>query len=466
MTDGTIAQFVARNVGPEASSTDRLAEAFQTLVRGDDRRQRVLALAHDDMTASPLGNTDGFELVWSHVAEKLLTSYSDEPFVSAEYGRELSGARTRAIEIEEVTDDPPERVSAWVDTVATSALRALDLAMLFDLLRIEQDEERWGELIQPVVTLLEDLLLVGDFDAAIGLIDVLVQEAAAGDSTARRQHAIIGIDLLAAGPMLRHVIAHLGTIDDVRFERVRGICVSLGEVLVRPLAEALSIEERGRTRERLTSILLAFGAMGRRTIERLKGSPNAAVRRTAIHLMREFGGTDALPDLKGLLDDAEPQVQREALLAILHIGTDDAYRVLEQALMSGTPRSRDAMMQSLGQLRDERATPLFAFILGHVDHRGPLRPVYLRAIESLGALRGPGAVDPLRQALYAGEWWAPRRTRTLRSAAAAALARIGTPESQAVLQEALDTGSRRVRAVVRAQLAIVRGPRRPREGAA
>jgi HEAT repeat protein len=292
-----------------------------------------------------------------------------------------------------------------------------------------------------------------------------VREAAPGAAAARRQHALIGIDVLAAGPMMRHVITHLGTIDDAQFDRVKRMCVSLGEVLVRPLAEALSIEERGRTRERLTAILLAFGAMGRRTVERLKGSPNAAVRRTAIHLMREFGGTDALRDLTELLNDHEPQVQREALLAILNLGTDDAYRVLEQALTSGGTQSREAMMQSLGLLRDERTTPLFAFILRHVDHRGPLLPVYLRAIESLGALRDPEAVPPLKEALYTGEWWAPRRTRALRSTAAAALARIGTPESQAVLQEALDSGPRGIRAVVRTQLALARS-RQPRPGAA
>ena len=147
-------------------------------MRDGDQRQRLLALAQDDVAASPLGSTDGFETVWNHVAEKLLTSYSDEPFVSEEYGRELSGARTQAIEVEQVSDDPPERVGAWLSTVATSALRALDLTLLLDLLRIEQDEERWGELMTPIVALLEDLLLVGDFDAAQQLIDVIVREAA------------------------------------------------------------------------------------------------------------------------------------------------------------------------------------------------------------------------------------------------------------------------------------------------
>ena len=106
--------------------------------------------------------------------------------------------------------------------------------------------------------------------------------------------------------------------------------------------------------------------------------------------MRQFGGSDALPDLTELLDDNEPQVQREAVRAILNVGTDAAYRVLEQALAGGTPQSREAIMQSIGLVRDERATPLFAYILGHIDHRGALAPIYLRAIESLGALRDPG----------------------------------------------------------------------------
>ncbi len=119
-------------------------------------------------------------------------------------------------------------------------------------------------------------------------------------------------------------------------------------------------------------------------------------------------------------------------------------------------------MQSIGSVRDERATPLFVYILGHVDHRGALAPVYLRAIESLGALRDPSGVEPLREALYKGEWWAPRRTAALRNAATAALARIGTPEAFAVLDEAVASGSRGVRSAARAQLSTSRARRTAR----
>src|SRR5206468_4771828 len=131
---------------------------------------------------------------------------------------------------------------------------------------------------------------------------------------------------------------------------------------------------------------------------RLKNSPNPAVRRTAIYLLREFGGSEALPDLTALLSDHEQQVQREAVRAILNIGTDAAYEVLQQALATGTAQSREAIMQAIGLVRDESATPLFVYILGHVDHRGPLAPVYLRALESLGTLRDPEAIGPLKAA--------------------------------------------------------------------
>src|SRR5207248_3068093 len=47
MTDRTIARFVARNVIAETTATDRLDEVYQTLVRDDEERPRLLALARE-----------------------------------------------------------------------------------------------------------------------------------------------------------------------------------------------------------------------------------------------------------------------------------------------------------------------------------------------------------------------------------------------------------------------------------
>ncbi len=463
MSDKTIARFVAQNVIASGTPTDRLAQAFQALVPDQEGQQRLLVLAREDVAASPMGQEDAFEGVWNKVTQKLLTSYSDKSFVSDAYARELSKARTQAIEIEHVNDDPPERITTWLSSIATSSLRALDLQLLMDLLRIEHDRERWMGLMTPVVSVIEDLLLVGDFDAAADLAGVLVRETWEGTKD-RQQIATIAIDdLVARGAMLRHVVSHLATLDLVQFEKVKQMCVSFGEVLVRPLAEALSNEESSRTRDRLTEILVAFGAIGRRSVERLKSSPNAAVRRTAIYLLREFGGHEALPELTELLDDAEPQVQREAVRAILKIGTDRAYRILQEALQSGTAQSRESIMQSVAGVRDERATPLFAFIVSNISHRGALQPIYLRALEALGAMKDPDGIPALKDALYRGEWWAARRNALLRSAAAAALQRIGTPDALDVLRTAADSGPRGVRTIAR-QYASAAAPARAARG--
>ena len=463
MPDKAIAGFVSRNVIAEGSATDRLAHAFQALVSDSTERERLLTMSHDDVAASPLGSTEGFDGVWSAVAQKLLTSYTDKPYISDAYARELTSARTQAIAVEKVGDDPPERVTAWLSTISTTAVRSLDIALLLDLLRIEENDTKWGDLMTPVVHTLEDLLLVGDFDAALSLIDVIAVAAAGGGTKERRQHAMIAIDMIVSGPMMQHIVIHLGSVDDVQFERVKAVCLKFGEVLVKPLAEALAAEQRGaRTRERLTDILLAFGAVARRTIERLKNSANAAVRRTAIQLMRQFGGSDALPELKELLDDNEPQVQREAVRAILNVGTDQAFQILQEALRTGNEQSRNAIMQSIGSLRDERATPLVVHIIRNVDYK-KLTSVYLRAIEQLGQLKDPEAVQPLAEVFRRpGEWWAPRRTSALRTAAAAALARVGTNEAFQVLEEAVSNGPRGLRNAARPHLRN----RRPAQGAA
>src|SRR5206468_9732431 len=80
MSESTIARFVAHNV-VENTPIDRVAQAFQTLVRDGEERQRMLTLAHNDVAASPLGQTEGLEQVWNHVAARLLTSTPGESSV-------------------------------------------------------------------------------------------------------------------------------------------------------------------------------------------------------------------------------------------------------------------------------------------------------------------------------------------------------------------------------------------------
>ena len=103
-------------------------------------------------------------------------------------------------------------------------------------------------------------------------------------------------------------------------------------------------------------------------------------------------------------------------------------------------------MQVLGSSRDERAAPLFVYILEHSDHRGALEDVYLSAIEALGKLGGDAeSVAALKKVLYRGEWWAPlpHRPAARGGGARAARLRIADAAQQALDEAASDGAARR-----------------------
>jgi len=251
---------------------------------------------------------------------------------------------------------------------------------------------------------------------------------------------------------------HFRTIDDAEVERVGRLCQILGPGVVRSLADALAREENSVAIRRLGALLLGFGAAGRRSVEQLKNSSNPAVRRTAITLLRGAGGQEALTELASMLGDADPEVQRESIRAIVEIGTNNAYAVLHRLLLQAdTPR--DTALRELVSLRDEKAVPLFCYVLSKSEPRGKLVGVHISMIEALGTMKArPESTRTLQQVLNRGDWWAPFRTATLRQAAAASLRRLGTPDALAVLESAASTGSLGVRKAARAHLAT--SPRR------
>ena len=440
MGDHGIAAFVANSVVAEHGATERLAQAFQVLVPDADNQERLLGLAKGEAARSPLGDDSGFEDLWQSAAG-MLTSYSDRNFVSEDYGRELSGARTQALEVDRVSDDPPDRVHAWLATVADTAVRQLDVTLILDLLRIETDATHWRGIASVAVAEVERRTTLGEIADALRLTEAISADPGM-------------LDALAGGLLVRHIVTYLRKADENDVEPLNRLCHAIGPRIAKPLAEALAIEENNRAVRRLRELLLGFGAAGRQSVEQLKTSPNPAVRRMAIDLLRIFGGREALPELASMLDDADPQVQRESIRAIVQIGTNEAYAVLERALVAGST-SRETVLQELVSLRDDKALPLLCYVLKHTAPRGTLVDVHKQIIEAIGSLNThPESTRTLKEVLYRGEWWAPSRTAALRSAAATALRRIGSVDTRAVLEEAAARGSRGVRSAARAQLAL------------
>ncbi len=455
MTDQVIASFMARAVATDRRGTERLVQALDALAPDADRKKVVVDLAKEEALQGELGAEPGFETMWESVANAVMsyTLVSNLTNVSDEYGRELSSARRNAIEVERVSDDPPERVQAWVTTVTESALAQLDLEMLLDLLRIEGAVAQWEPLSTIAASEAERRTLTGDVAAAHALLDALVRETKTDGRAALKTAATKAVDRLGAGPIARHVGMHFRTVIDSEVDRFNHLCQLLGPSVVRSLADALAREENPVAIRRLAALLLSFGAAGRRSVEQLKNSPNPAVRRTAITLLRRAGGQEALLELASMLGDDDPEVQRESIHAMVEIGTGNAYSVLHRLLLEAdTPR--DSALRELLSLRDDKAVPLFSYVLTKGEPRGKLIGIHVTMIEALGVMRPrPESIRALHQVLLRGRWWAPFRTATQRQAAANSLRKLGTPEALAVLEAAASNGGRAVRKIARAQVA-------------
>jgi hypothetical protein len=448
MTDESVSHFVASSVIKERGATERLAHAFQALVPDTDRQRQLLALAEAEVASSE-GPPEGFAEMWERV-EGMLTSYSDEKFVSEQYARELSGARTRAVDVERTSDDPPERIAIWLATVADASLRSLDHQLLLDLLAIEGEPARWRDIAETAAAHAEDLVRVGYFDQAWQLADAVVREGE--QDAARAPHATAALERFGRGNMMRHVVSHLRGSEDESYQRFKALCHAIGPPVIPALAEVLSSEKDARARRRLRDILVGFGAKGRESVQRLMNAPNWEVRRTAAFLLREFGGAEGLKELIPLLTDTEPLVQREAVQGLVLNGSDEASKTLLQAISSASGRTRETLLNELTSMRDERAAPLFSYLVRHMDRRKE-QQLYMSSVVALGTYGGPDAVEALKFALHQGDFWSPLATRRLRAAAAQALRKIGTPAAIDVLREASARGPRGVRAAARFELA-------------
>jgi hypothetical protein len=451
--------FVSESIVADGGASHRLAEAFQALVPGVDERRQLVSRAGRQMAESPFGQTETFSEIWQR-AETLLTSYDDQPYVHEEYAQELNLAKTQAIEVEHTNDDPAERVASWLATVDDPALRSLDLQLLLDLLVLERDPHRWRDIADTTCVHVEELTLSGDLPWALRLVDGLAEHRPEEEATTEADtvpaFASAAMDRLATGPALRHALAQLRNGGDTATAQVRRLCDTLGPAIVTSLSEVMAAERDARVRRSIRDILISFGARGRDAIRQLLDAPDWEARQTAAFLLREFGDDVGLEDLKRLLNDTEPLVQREAIRATVKVGDERAYQTLADVFAEVTPQLRTTLIQQLAAQRDERAIPLCRYLLTHLDHRAR-QDVYLAAIQLLGTLGGEPAVEPLRHALYRGEWWAPRRTRMLREAAAQALRRTRTPTAVQTLRDAVAQGPRAVRAVARAQLAQIEG---------
>ena len=345
-SDGSIANFIACEVRGGHGSSPRLADAFCGLAPEPNRRSAILALARDSIEQQGGAADPGAGPGVAAVRRACCSPTPTRPFVSDEYNVELGRAHRARRGPRQGPHGPGRghgrRGAPSVDDEQRAAARrethrrSHEPAAGPDAVAGPRRPRARTRQPAPRRRRLPGRRAAGRGPAVAGREPSRARDPLG--SRRRRSHNFL------TPSTMRHVASHLDTSDARVVEAARRFCLALGTVAIRPLAEVLSREERNRPRKHLIDVLTGFGAAGRQAVESLRQSPNAAVRRTAVLLLREFGGQDALPELESLLDDAEPHVQREATRAIATLGIDSAYDTLIRALERGTERARTSIL--------------------------------------------------------------------------------------------------------------------------
>ena len=146
-------------------------------------------------------------------------------------------------------------------------MRRLDQQVLGDLVVVETRPEEWRKVLALALARIEQLVLVGDLAPAQDLLDTLLQVSrnpASPFAAAARE----GVNTLAAGEVMTHVLLFIRQAEDAELPRVTRFCLSLGKSVVNRLVDALLVEDGARTIRRLREVLMSFGSAARARVAR------------------------------------------------------------------------------------------------------------------------------------------------------------------------------------------------------
>ena len=442
--DGKVAQLLATALALEGRASDRLATIFNTIAPDEQRKRRVLALTRHLLSETDFGKSGQFQILWSS-AEELLISYNDAPFVSEAYRAALDGVGARA-ERMAVVDLPPE-LPEWMDSLGQESVRTLSVTLLIDLLTVERDPARAADIAQDMGALAEDLLLSGAYDDARTVTQALEQRAAAAGATGR--DACRGaLDRLGESIALQETAALLGDLDEDGWQDVRSVVTIIGAASVDGLKAALVSEEETLGLQRAADVIVSFGRPAVSRLASLLTDERWFVQRNVARLLGRIAAPEGVPLLQPLIRKSDPRVARAAVSALASIPDASAARAIHTVLRAATGELRQAVVGALVADRDPRVVPMLARIIEESQPLGKDHDVVLEALTALGVVGSNEAIPALVAIIKRRGFFGRKKLRALKERGVAALARIGTAQASAALNEAATSGDGLLKKIV------------------
>jgi hypothetical protein len=442
--DVKVAQLLATALTIDGRASDRLATIFNTIAPDADRKQRVLTLTRSLLSETDFGKAGQFQTLWSSM-EELLVSYNDKPFVSDAYRASLDGVGARAERMS--SQELPPELQEWMTSLGQGNVRALSVQMLIDLLAIEVDANRAGEIVEDMEALAEELLMSGAYADAGDVISALSTRAGSHNAIGRdgcRQT----LDRLGGSLALRETLSLADELDDTVWDTVRHIVKKIGPSTVGALASIAVSEQETRGSMRATAAIVEFGKAAISRLGPLVGDERWFAQLTGATLLGAIGTTDAVPLLQPLLRKSDPRVARAAVAALGKIDDPTAARAVQTVLRAATGSLRKAVIEALVAERDPRVVPLLSRVIAESTPLGKDHEVVLEMVDALGTVGSEKAVPTLVTTCRVKRLFGGRKVKLLKEHAVDAILRIDGMSATAALDELAKSGDRALKRVL------------------
>ena len=234
---------------------------------------------------------------------------------------------------------------------------------------------------------------------------------------------------------------------------------SLLSLMGRPAAEYLvACLETEEDKTRRQHILGGLRAIGRNAVPPLRealASPQWFMVRNAVTLLGEIDHKAAFEDVALALGHRDPRVRRAAIHACIQLGDpEEASAAIADLLPRTETGTQLDCLAALGEVKSPASIRAIADLLQNMKSATEdAARVRLRAVEVLGLIASPGAIDPLLELFKKKGFLGGRESAAMRLAAAKSLAAINTREAREAIALAMDQEPQEdVRAVLRQYL--------------
>ncbi len=300
-------------------------------------------------------------------------------------------------------------------------------ATLVDVLRADDDEGEMRDIAGALEGYLPWLVDHQEFGLLLKIL-AGVKDAASGAADSVRELAAALLQSLAGESLIEKLLEALWRNRETEHEQEIQACLEIfADDLIGPLMRILSVEVRAGMRAMLCDIIVDVGRDRVDEIGRFTSDGRWYLVRNAANILGRLGGSRAVVYLARLAGHPEYRVRREALDALLRIGTPEAESHLPVFLDDPDENLRMRTLQSLSDAEVRLSLPKLLELLERRDswHRHFL--IKEQVIAALARARVQEAL-PILNRLARQHFLFNRRGRELRRLAQSALASIGGRE--------------------------------------